>query len=96
MKTWLNSLYFKLDQSTPQTIQGNVNVNGNVNAVTTNVNQSTLPSVNASQTAAILQDGSAFTGTDYVMPTNNVAVKFVASAAHTIGDLPYGLKVVQR
>ena len=92
MKTWLSSLYLKLDQSTPQTINGKVKVNGQVDATTTNVNQETISSVNASQTAATLQDGSAFTGTDYVMATSNVAVKIVASAAHTMGDFVVRIK----
>lgn len=44
------------------------------------------PSVNFSQSAAMLQDGSAFTGTDYTMTTAFVAVKFTATDAHTMGD----------
>jgi len=61
-----------------------LDVAGFINSEQT-VNQSTYPSVNAVQTAATLQDGSAYTGTDITMATQYIAVKFVASAAHTMG-----------
>ena len=62
-----------------------LDVAGFINSYQT-VNQNIYPSVNAVQTAATLQDGSAYTGTDITMATQYIAVKFVASAAHTMGD----------
>ena len=56
------------------------------------VNQSTIPSVSAVQTASTLQDGSTFIGTDATMSTMYQAVKFTASAAHTMGDFTIGIK----
>lgn len=44
--------------------------------------QETYSSVYANQTAATLQNGSAYTGVDYTMATKYVAVKFVASGNH--------------
>ncbi len=64
---------------------------GFYNSATT-VNQSTYPTINASQTAQTLQDGSAFTGTDVTMSTLYQAVKFTASAAHTMGDFQIRIK----
>jgi len=67
-----------------------LDVAGFINSSQT-VNQSTYPSVNASQTAAVLQDG-AYTGTDSVMTTTYQAVQFTASAAHTMGDFTIRVK----
>jgi hypothetical protein len=64
---------------------------GFYNSATT-VNQSTYPTINASQTAATLQDGSAYVGTDLTMSTTYIAVKFTASGAHTMGDFTIRLK----
>ena len=50
------------------------------------VNQSTYPSISATQIASTLQDGSAYTGTDSTMATQYVAVKFTADGNHTMGD----------
>ena len=68
-----------------------LDVAGFINSSQT-VNQTTYPSVNASQTAETLQDGSAFTGTDGTMSTKYQAVQFTASASHTMGDFTIRVK----
>jgi len=68
-----------------------LDVAGNINSAQT-VNQETYPSINASQTASDLQDGSAFTGTDATMATMYQAVQFTASDAHTMGDFTVRVK----
>ena len=68
-----------------------LDVAGNINTVQT-VNQTTYPSVNATQTASTLQDGSAYTGTDATMATPYQAVQFTASADHTMGDFTIRIK----
>jgi len=93
-------------QTTVMTLLGNGNVGigttspaagykldvaGNINSAQT-VNQETYPSINASQTASDLQDGSAFTGTDATMATMYQAVQFTASDAHTMGDFTVRVK----
>jgi len=74
-----------------QTITGDVIVDGFLSSDTT-VNQSTTPTVLASQTAETLQNGSAFTGTDATLSTVYQAVKFTATAAHTMGDFTIRIK----
>jgi len=54
-------------------------------------NQSTRPSAYFNQTAKILQDSSSNTGTAATMSTKYIAVKFVASGNHTMGD--YRIKI---
>ena len=68
-----------------------LDVAGNINSALT-VNQETYPSINASQTASDLQNGSAFTGTDATMATMYQAVQFTASDAHTMGDFTVRVK----
>ena len=68
-----------------------LDVAGNINSAQT-VNQETYPSINASQTASELQDGSAYTGTDATMSTQYQAVQFTASDAHTMGDFTVRVK----
>ncbi len=68
-----------------------LDVAGYINSAQT-VNQSTYSSVNAAQTAQTLQDGSAYTLTNATMATQYIAVKFTASAAHTMGDYTIRIK----
>jgi len=82
LQTWENSA---------GTVLGYVSGAGYLNLSQT-VNQSITPSVTASQAAQTLQDGSAFTATDATMATMYQAVKFTASAAHTMGDFQIRIK----
>jgi len=68
-----------------------LDVAGYIRTVQT-VNQDTIPSVDAQQTASTLQDGSAFTGVDTTVSTQYIAVKFTASEAHTMGDFTIRIK----
>ncbi len=66
-------------------------INGFINSATT-VNQNSYPTINASQTALTLRDGSIYTGTDVTMSTLYKAVKLTASAAYTMGDYMIRIK----
>jgi len=68
-----------------------LNVGGFINSDQT-VNQAAYSSVNASQTASTLQDGSANTGVDTTMSTMYLATQITASASHTMGDYRLRLK----
>lgn len=77
-------------QSSGGTIFGKITGDGYLD-LTQTVNQSTIPSVYAVQTASTLQNGSAYIGTETTMSTQYIAVKFTASGNHTMGD--YYIKV---
>jgi len=57
------------------------------------VDQASYPSINAVQTAATLQDGSANTGADEAFDNTYEAIKFTASGAHNIRSFGVRMKV---
>lgn len=68
-----------------------LDVNGFIKSVTT-VDQNTVPSIYGSQTASVLQDGSANTGTDEIFDRPWVAVKFTATGAHNMRSFSIRIK----
>jgi len=56
------------------------------------INSSATSAITATLAASTLQDGSAYTGTDYTASTMYFGVQITASAAHTMGDFEIKVK----
>ena len=81
-KQWFDSM--SIGQSTIP-VGYMVGLNGNLSDTQT-VNNPSYPTINLSQTGQVVLDGSGFTGTDYTMPIQYIAVKFTPTSSSSFGD----------